>query len=257
MTDSKPPLTPLGEFTLAHIPASYVNVRATPSTDGKSLGVLHLRDAATLYAPDENGFVYLTAPTVEGWVSRQNGKVVFTPFGNPWSAKLSVPYVAQQGTTANARREDCGAACAVMLARYAYEFGGYLDPVNFTVDDFAAKTRLATADVGLTCPQVAALLQGYGLKAEARTGLTLDNLRTLIHDENPPIVLVNYAHINPAHPATLGHFVPLIGYNATAFLCHDPYLLGANVTITNEALTAAMREVSSFTNAPFQAVALV
>lgn len=77
------PLTPLGEFTLTRIPASYVNVRATPSTGGKSLGVLRLRDVATLYAPDENGFVYLTTPTVEGWVSRQNGKVVFTPVAAP------------------------------------------------------------------------------------------------------------------------------------------------------------------------------
>lgn len=173
-----------------------------------------------------------------------------------WTYRLPVPYTPQQGATANYRARDCGAACAVMLARYAYQVGGYLDPVNFSVDDFARKTRLALADSGLSCAQVAALLTGYGLKAEARKGLSLDTLQALIRADNPPIALVNYRHINKAHKGDMGHFVVLCGYNADAFLCHDSYLLGKDVTVSNADLTRAMHDVLLFTTLPYQGVIL-
>lgn len=173
-----------------------------------------------------------------------------------WTYRLPVVYVPQQGTGANYRARDCGVACAVAVARYAYVRDGYLDPVNFTVDDAARKTSLANADSGLTCPQIARLLEGYGLKADGKLDLSLDKLQALIRADNPPIVLCNYRHINKAHKGDMGHFITLCGYRADAFLAHDPYLLGKDVTVQNADLSRAMHDVLLFTNVPYQGVIL-
>lgn len=79
MTTTKQTLTPLGEFTLTSIPGAWINVRTRPATGATDLGDLHVGDVCTLYAPDALGWVYVTTPTLEGWVFRQNGAVVFTP----------------------------------------------------------------------------------------------------------------------------------------------------------------------------------
>lgn len=242
-----------------------LNLRSTPS--GAILNVMPFHETVTVYAQPRivsggHPWVRVTeADGTQGWAAddqSENGGTSFSDVETPqvWTVKLDVPYVPQQGATANAKREDCGAACAVGVSRFAYEFGGYLDPVNFTVDDFAAKTSLASADTGLTSDQVAALLMGYGLKAVKVTGLTLQVLQQQIQAENPPIVLVNYKDINPAHPGNLGHFITLVGYNDAAFLAHDAYLLGANIRVSNEALTAAMLDVSSFAGIPNQGIVL-
>lgn len=73
------PLIPLGQFTLTAVPGSYINVRDQPATTGRDIGDLHPGDVVTLYSPDALGWVHLTTPTFEGWVSRQDGKVQFTP----------------------------------------------------------------------------------------------------------------------------------------------------------------------------------
>ncbi|HVU12176.1 MAG TPA: SH3 domain-containing protein [Phototrophicaceae bacterium] len=73
-----PTTTPMGQYTLTQIPASWVNVRDYPDTTGNDVGDLHKGDVVTLYTPDVNGWVYLHMGEVVGWVSRQDGKVVFT-----------------------------------------------------------------------------------------------------------------------------------------------------------------------------------
>lgn len=248
----------IGRYRLSRLPSQYVNVRAAPTVTAQDRGDLHRGDVVTLTGAAAGDWrEVITDDGVRGWVSGQGGAVGFEPLEvEPWTYQMAVPYVSQQGAGANYRLRDCGAACAVMVARDAYMQSDFLDPVFFTVDDFARKTTLATKDTGLTCPQIVALLAGYGLKAEARTGLSLDLLQAWIRGGIAPIVLVNYRHIHKAHPANLGHFLVLVGYRADAFLAHDPYLLGANVTVSNGDLSRAMHDVLMVTQAPYQGVVL-
>lgn len=67
--------------TLTKLPASWVNVRAQPYADAADLGDLHKGDQVTQFpiVPEAPGAVYIEKDKLKGWVSLQNGAVVFTP----------------------------------------------------------------------------------------------------------------------------------------------------------------------------------
>jgi uncharacterized protein YgiM (DUF1202 family) len=81
-TDAPPPslpeVTPVGQYTLTQLPSSWINVRDYPNDSGHDLGDLHQGDVVTLFTPEVNGWVYIDAGALEGWVWRQEGKVTFT-----------------------------------------------------------------------------------------------------------------------------------------------------------------------------------
>jgi hypothetical protein len=72
--------------TLTKTPGAFVNVRSQPAATGVDVGDLRVNDVVQYY-PDQlsNGWVYVVKPAVgpEGWVSLQNGAVVFTPDSTP------------------------------------------------------------------------------------------------------------------------------------------------------------------------------
>ncbi|MCC6801540.1 MAG: SH3 domain-containing protein [Anaerolineae bacterium] len=75
---SLPEVTPVGQYEVTQIPSSWINVRDYPNESGQDIGDLHLGDVVTLYTPEINGWVYIDAGSLEGWVWRQEGKVTFT-----------------------------------------------------------------------------------------------------------------------------------------------------------------------------------
>lgn len=63
---------------LVRLPRAYVNVREQPSTYSRALGNLTQGARVTAF-PDavQNGHIYIIASAIKGWVSLQNGAVVF------------------------------------------------------------------------------------------------------------------------------------------------------------------------------------
>ncbi len=78
-----PDETVLGQFTITKIPSNWVNVRDYPSTTGNDIGDLHKGDTVTLYTPEVDGWVYVEMADLHGWVSKQDGAVVFTAVDQP------------------------------------------------------------------------------------------------------------------------------------------------------------------------------
>ncbi|MFN8450259.1 MAG: hypothetical protein U0521_17155 [Anaerolineae bacterium] len=76
-----PKTTPVGEFTLSAMPSDWVNIRAYPHSYGKDIGDLHTGDVMTLFTPEVGSWVKVQFGTLQGWVSRQGGKVEFTSTG--------------------------------------------------------------------------------------------------------------------------------------------------------------------------------
>ena len=73
-----PTVKPMGQYALTQLPSSWVNVRDYPNLTGNDVGDLHKNDVVTLYTPDVDGWAFIDTGSVQGWVARQNGKVVFT-----------------------------------------------------------------------------------------------------------------------------------------------------------------------------------
>lgn len=69
--------------TLTKMPSTSVNVRAQPTTDtsGTIRGTLQKGDTVTAFIHDKRvpGWVFIEKAPIKGWVSLQNGAVVFTP----------------------------------------------------------------------------------------------------------------------------------------------------------------------------------
>lgn len=236
--------------------AADVNIRSAPNRSSDVVGTFKTGDTITL-RPQHTGLLdsYLwyaiEAPKV-GWSANVFDfvpAVQDTPI-----IKLNIPFVSQSGINASKKNNDCGCACAVMAARYRYTQSGFADPTYFTVDDFALKTSLAAADDGLTPQEIAVLLTGYGIRAQAQRPLDLPALSAQLQARKPVITLVNYRHVNPSYGKDLGHFITLTGYGQRGYWFHDSYLMGADRYITNEALTQAMTDVSTFASFPLQGV---
>lgn len=88
-----PPTTyPPGEYKLARIPGSYVNVRALPNAASADLGDLRVGDKVILTGMASGEWVLLTAPDGKrGWTSLQGGLVVFEPVTAPPAFRLKSP----------------------------------------------------------------------------------------------------------------------------------------------------------------------
>jgi murein DD-endopeptidase MepM/ murein hydrolase activator NlpD len=85
------PTTRRTEAVLSKLPQQYVNIRAQPVLDAPDLGDL-AKGAHVVYYPDSphEGWVYVEAQGVEGWVSLQGGAVAFT---EPTNDEPAPPFV--------------------------------------------------------------------------------------------------------------------------------------------------------------------
>lgn len=259
MPDTKQTLTPLGQFTLTAIPGSYINARTRPTTGAPDVGDLRKGDVVTLYSPQALGWQFVASPTVEGWVSLQNGAVVFTPLAAPdetWKVTLDVDYVPQASGTANHYRNDCGCASALMCLRWRYRAARLLDPVLMTVDELATKTTLPLHDDGLTSEQLVALMRGYGVACQKVVLLTARMVRAMLDNSDPLICLLNYGHFNPASSFKGGHFAVAVGYSNNRIYFNDPFEGGARFAVADAALDLALTNVGAFSATTNQGVIL-
>lgn len=161
---------------------------------------------------------------------------------------IAVPYRSQEDPDAGRYRNDCGAACVGMLLDW--------QGVHLTTNALAAQTTLAQHDDGLTCWQLAALLNKNGVPARVRT-LHLADLRAELDAGRPVILLVWYGHI-PNRQATFsgGHFFVVVGYDEDSFYVNDPDWWGARRNEGNgfRVPAAALDNALRYSEVPYQCV---
>jgi peptidase C39-like protein len=135
---------------------------------------------------------------------------------------LDMPFIPQWSLSANKRINDCGPACVLMILGF-YSLNNLL-----TVDSLALETTLRYADTGLMPITLVKLLARHGLASYVHVGTTEDDLRREIDAGRPVIALLAYRYIlnrldqADNKPGSDGHFLNVIGYDDTHFICDDP-----------------------------------
>lgn len=131
---------------------------------------------------------------------------------------LPVPYVSQLGTGAELHSNDCGAACAVMLLR-AYQ------KVTLTPNDFYTQFNIS-GDPYLSVTQLQRALNTMGLLNEFHSGLSIQDLFSLMASGKPAIVLIRYKVLYEAgltEKTFQGpHFAVVVGLDPKYIYIHDP-----------------------------------
>lgn len=131
---------------------------------------------------------------------------------------LSVPYVSQLGQGADSRRNDCGAAAAVMLIE-AYT-GRAMTP-----DSFYDKFNIP-GDPYLSISQLRDALGSEGILTELKAGLTLRDLFGNLLYGRPGIVLIKYSVLRDAglteKTFSGPHFSVAVGMDLKYIYLHDP-----------------------------------
>ena len=170
-----------------------------------------------------------------------------------WQAKqavahgrvLPVPHKAQVGATANARRNDCGAACVAMV----------LEAVGnpATVDAIAVKYQTA-ANRYMTFTELMMALRDHGVGNRYARPLPVADIAAEIARGNPVIALVKYPKLPRQFANFTGsHFVVVYGVRDGEFLYHDPLADGQQVlVILADELGRAMSEFDHMENLPKQ-----
>jgi hypothetical protein len=131
---------------------------------------------------------------------------------------LPVPYISQLGAGADAHKNDCGAASAVMLLR------AYLD-VKMTPDEFYTKFAIQW-DPYLSVPQMRDAMSSLGLLTDFRANLGLQDLFTFLAASKPVIVLLRYKVLEEAGLTEKQfegpHFAVVVGIDSKNIYIHDP-----------------------------------
>ena len=119
---------------------------------------------------------------------------------------LNVPYKCQNDPDANLKRTDCGPCCIAMI------LGGIGQQLTTNAVVAAANQQ---GDNGLMQSQVVNAARAFGLALDWAQGFTLDGLKQLIDNGQPPIALVKYANLPERvdKASTGGHYVVVVGYD--------------------------------------------
>lgn len=160
--------------------------------------------------------------------------------GNP----LPVPFRSQEDADAYRFRNDCGPASAAMCIEY-------LTGMRYSIDALSADSPLAVHDNGLTCQELARLINGrVGRQVSlAKQLANVDEMKERVLLGLPTIPLINYGKVpNRQNLAFLGgHFFAVKGFNATHFIVSDPDWWGskreqgANFLVKFSDMDAAIR----------------
>lgn len=139
----------------------------------------------------------------------------------------TIPYVKQTGSGADQHRNDCGPACALMIARAR---GRWLDkPLDDLYDQIVPAGDTFT---GFT--QLKAALAQVGIAASVMENLTAGNLLDMLLCDRLMIALVAYGPLKPhtyyAGAFTGAHFVVPVNISLTTVTFHDP-LTRADVVV--------------------------
>lgn len=133
---------------------------------------------------------------------------------------LDIPYVSQLEDGARKYNNDCGAASGVMLVQ------AYKGDQTLTVDEYYKKTGQNT-DQYLSASQVRSVLNQYDIPTTWRINVTEDDVRLLIGQKRPMIVLFNYKKIrengiSTEIPFSGFHFAVLVGIDDFFVYLNDP-----------------------------------
>ncbi len=148
------------------------------------------------------------------------GAVQEYQLGNPLRpvTLLSVPYISQLGTGADAHANDCGAACAAMLLS-AYQKS------SITPDEFYTQFNIP-GDPYLSVTQIRNALNRLGLLTDFRAGLSIPDLFNLVATGKPAVVLIRYKVLYEAgltEKTFQGpHFAVVVGLDPKFIYLHDP-----------------------------------
>lgn len=164
---------------------------------------------------------------------------------------LPVPFVSQVGPGADSRKNDSGAAAAVMLAR------AYQPNSAFTPDVFSARFALP-ADTHFNLAQIRAALASLGLSTESRAGLGMQDLFAFLAASKPVLAPLRYQTLAEAGLAEHGpggpHFVVVVGLDIRHVYLHDPRcgnpVEGAARAIPLDIFWRAWKETASEAQSP-------
>lgn len=140
--------------------------------------------------------------------------------GNPLRpvTLLSVPYISQLGTGADAHANDCGAACAAMLLS-AYQKS------SITPNEFYTRFNIA-GDPYLSVTQIRNAMNNLGLMSDFRAGMSIPDLFNLVATGKPAIVLIRYKVLYEAGLTEKSfegpHFAVVVGLDPKFIYLHDP-----------------------------------
>jgi hypothetical protein len=131
---------------------------------------------------------------------------------------LPVPYLSQIGEGAEKHRNDCGAACAVMLLR-AYT------NTTMTPDQFYGLFNI-TGDPYLSVPTLRNAMGKLGVLTTFKVGLAMADLFNTLATGKPVIVLIRYKVFEDAGLTERSyegpHFAVAVGMDSKYIFLHDP-----------------------------------
>lgn len=131
---------------------------------------------------------------------------------------LPVPYVTQLGAGAEAHKNDCGAACAVMLLR------AYVN-TTMTPDQFYANFNIQ-GDPYLSVSTLRDAMGKLGVLTSFKAGLTMADLFNTLATGKPVIVLIRYKVLEDAGLTEKHfegpHFAVAVGMDPRYIYLHDP-----------------------------------
>lgn len=131
---------------------------------------------------------------------------------------LPVPYLSQIGEGAEKHRNDCGAACAVMLLR-AYT------NTTMTPDQFYGLFNI-TGDPYLSVPTLRNAMGKLGVLTTFKVGLAMADLFNTLATGKPVIVLIRYKVLEDAGLTERSyegpHFAVAVGMDSKYIFLHDP-----------------------------------
>jgi hypothetical protein len=156
----------------------------------------------------------------------------------PVFTRLAVPHLSQYGSGADARSNDCGAACVAMVARLA---GG-----TPTVDEVALAYQ-SPPNSYMSFTQIDAALNGYGMDGTYARPFLPQDADNGIEYGLPSICLVWYQALPQKFSTFNGaHFIAVYGTDGTnSLLYRDPLAPdGRELAITFAQLSAAMSAVT-------------
>jgi len=131
---------------------------------------------------------------------------------------LPVPYVTQLGEGADAHKNDCGAACAVMLIQ------AYTNTV-LTPDDFYTNFNIQ-GDPYLSVQTIRDAMGKLGVLTSFKAGLTMADLFNTLATGKPVIALIRYKTLEDAGLTEKHfegpHFAVAVGMDSKYVYLHDP-----------------------------------
>jgi hypothetical protein len=149
---------------------------------------------------------------------------------------LSVPYIGQVGFGSDEHGNDCGAASAAMLIKFA----GVNCPI---VDVLYNEVRLSGNNY-LSIGDLMALLSHRNIKSEWFANTATKDLFWVLVQGTPVIALIRYGALETIRPNTFkgSHFIVVVGMDLDTVYIHDP--LNTPTTGERIALPMAMFEAA-------------